>query len=147
MKKFHFSLDNVKHYKEQLLKNTEMELGKINETIAKHEELEEENRRRHYENDEYSRQWRQEGLNPQMMVCYADYRDQLHKEYQVLLQKKAILMKERDNIIEKIVGFKVEIATLDKLKENELLAYRAEERKEDERLVEEYVGFQRVASQ
>ncbi|MDR1961487.1 MAG: hypothetical protein LBQ16_04315 [Gracilibacteraceae bacterium] len=145
MRKFLFSLESVLKLKDQMLTAAQTELGRLNEAIARQEGAEAENRRQSAENDRGCAEEQCGGCDPRFMVCFADYRDQLYRQLLLIQKKKAALFKDRDEIIEKIIGLKVEIATLEKLKENEWLAYQAETRKEEERAVEEFIGFRRVA--
>ncbi|MDR1069316.1 MAG: hypothetical protein LBL37_00800 [Gracilibacteraceae bacterium] len=145
MKKFSFSLGSVLRVKEQFLSVAQTELARLNDAIARQEEAEEENRRHSAANDRKYAEEQAKGIDPRLMVCYADYRGQLYRQLQEIQKKKMALFKDRDDVIEKIVELKVEIAALEKLRENEWLAYQAESRKEEERAVEEFIGFRRVA--
>ncbi|MDR1603227.1 MAG: hypothetical protein LBS10_00275 [Gracilibacteraceae bacterium] len=146
MKKFFFSLESVLRLKEQLLAAAQTELGRLNEAIARQEAAEAENRRQSAANDAKCGEEQRRGIDPRLMVCYADYRAQLFRQLTEIQRRKTALSLDRDNVIEKIVVIKTEKAALEKLKENELLAYQAEARKEEERAVEEFIGFRRVAS-
>jgi hypothetical protein len=145
MRKFYFSLESVLRLKKQLLAAAQEELGRLNEAIARQDAAEAENRRQNADNDRQSTQEQNKGLDPRLMICYADYRAQLYRQLAQIHRKKAALLKDRDDMIEKIVAIKVEIATLEKLRKNEWIAYQTKARKEDERAVEEFIGFQRTA--
>jgi flagellar FliJ protein len=145
MKKFFFSLESVLRLKEQLLSAAQTELGRLNEAVARQEAAEAENRRHSAANDQKCAAEQKRGIDPRLMICYADYRAQLFRQLKEIQRRKTALLKDRDNMIEKIVVIKTEKAALEKLRENEWLAYQAEARKEEERVVEEFIGFRRVA--
>ncbi|MDR0434499.1 MAG: flagellar FliJ family protein [Gracilibacteraceae bacterium] len=146
MKKFNFSLDSVLRVKEQLLTVVQTELARLNEAIARQEEAEAENRRRNADNDRQCAEEQAKGIDPRLMICYADYRERLYRQLREIQRKKTALFRDRDNVIEKTIALKVEIAALEKLRENELLVYQAGIRKEEERVVDEFIGFRRVAN-
>ena len=55
-----------------------------------------------------------------------------------------MLLREKNAAIEKLTAMKVEVKALEKLKEKELREYRMAAAKEEERVVEEFVVFERT---
>lgn len=80
------------------------------------------------------------------MLYYNDYLNKLHDEENILKRREQAMQREKKAATDKVLSFKVEVAALEKLKEKEWTAYRAQAAKEEERAVEEFVVYGRVAS-
>ena len=146
MKNFHFSLESVLKYKNKLLNNAMGDLGRVTKALNQILEEVKEVQQTYQEQKENYEQSRLRGVTPQVMLYYNDYLNKLHDEENILKRREQAMQREKKAATDKVLSFKVEVAALEKLKEKEWTAYRAQAAKEEERAVEEFVVYGRVAS-
>ena len=145
MKKFQFSLESVKGYKEQLLSAAKAEVAKINHEIAQLEKEEEELQNEFIQSENNMQEQSRRGITPQMIAYYRNYQENLRRMQQTLEKKKQGLFRERERSINKMTKINIEVKSLDKLKEKEWKTYQVASAKEEEKIVEEFTVFMRKA--
>lgn len=137
MKNFHFSLETVLSYKQQLVNAAQAELAKINRKLEQLILEEEEKKHAYDEKKQAYDEQQKRGITPQMMVFHNDYLHKLRQEIAILERKHTQLQKEQTAAMEKLIAKRVEAKALEKLQEKEWQQYKAQAAKEEERLVEE----------
>jgi flagellar FliJ protein len=145
MKKFTFSLNVVKGYKEKLLENLKIEQGEILLAISKQKELihkmEEAEKLIISELNEKN----SKGIKPHELINYQRYlkvlRNDIAREYEKLDKLKAAEERKRKEVIET----KKETASFEKLEEKKLEEYNVLARKAQEVFIEEFVSNQKYA--
>lgn len=144
MKNFRFSLEGVLTYKNQLLTGLQEDAARAVKALDKLI-AEEQAKEKEYQNRKLTCNGEQQsGTNPQMMQFYHLYLKQLSDEKVELARKHKVLLREKNAAIEKLTAMKVEVKALEKLREKELREYRMAAAKEEERVVEEFVVFERM---
>lgn len=146
MQKFQFSLQKLLNYKEQVFDVergilTEMN-ARLNELLAELEAMRAELRR---SGDELTRKYA-EGITSLEIARHKTYLaavgdDIVLKEQEIALQRQAI-----DRQTDKVREAKIEISTMEKLKEKKLEEYTYLENKMQEQFIEEYVSTQKAMS-
>jgi len=145
MKKFAFSLETVKNYKEKLLENLKLEHGAIMAEVAAQKSLigsmEESERGINSELNEKN----SVGISPHEHTNYRRYlkvlENDIKQEYEKLYRLER---KEEEKRIE-VVEMKKETSTLEKLEEKKLAEYNFLELKANEIFIEEFVGNKKYA--
>jgi flagellar FliJ protein len=145
MKKFKFSLDAVKGYKEKLLENIKIEYSAIAQSIIKQQKLirgmEESERIVNSElNDKNS-----EGIAPHELMNYQRYLKVLQNDIKFEYEKLARLKKTEEAKRKEMVEMKKETASFEKLEEKKLAEYDYLARKEQEIFIEEFVSNQKYS--
>ena len=145
MKKFAFSLQRLLGYKEQLFEAERNVLGQMNAVMAQLQSellaMQEEHMLRVQEFNEKAH----EGIRPAEMQTHKYYLTVLdenirEKIAQIELQRRAI-----DKQMDVVREAKLEIATIEKLKERKIEEYNYAAMKSDEQFIEEFVSHQRAA--
>jgi flagellar export protein FliJ len=145
MKKFKFKLDKLLDYKTKLLDNEILALATLNSELAAVNG-------RIDDMSEAARRCRGEllsmqlggGVYPATCVTYASYEDFLNAEVGKARLLAARLESRIEKQVETIRGLRMETRSMELLRESRLKAYRAEEVKDNERQVEEYVNTARL---
>ena len=140
MKKFVFTLERLKQYREQVLETEKGSLadlrGQLNRLLAELEDILEELARLNRELVEmYER-----GTTPLDISVHKRYiaakQQELHmKRHQIMLKEREI---ERQ--LEVVVEATKEVSKLEKLEEQQIEEYKAAEQKETEAFIEEFVS-------
>lgn len=140
MKRFRFSLETVKVYKEQLLENLKTEYSACMALVQAKEadiaELEKQKIR-------FQQDWNKraaEGLSIRDHQQYQQYLDRLHRQIQLEQQRLAELMRRAEEKREEVVEMNKETTTLEKLKEKKKKEYDQAEAKDHEQFIEEFVS-------
>ncbi|MDR3295266.1 MAG: flagellar FliJ family protein [Clostridiales Family XIII bacterium] len=148
MKKFHFKLDKLLSYKDQLLENGLMILATLNA------EMQRLNDRLRALAEEVLRSRRSlaekqaEGeLTPTAYQIHFRYEDFLKKEIEETEGAAAKLAVKIEQQIEVIRGLRLETKSLEILKESKLKDYRKEEMKAHEQMIDEFVNTSRLQRQ
>lgn len=139
MKKFVFPLENVLSYKRESLEMLQNEMAQIRQKIR---ELEEEIAARRRESAELDRALAlrlRTGMETCDFAAHKRYFHELDRRIGALEGKRAALLREAAAKQEEIVRMNSDISGLEKLREKQLRAYEAEDRKEQEQFVEEFV--------
>ena len=143
MKRFAFSLERLLSYKRQVFDAERAILGDMHAALARFtaelREIKAETRRRADELAELSAR----GTSVVEMQRHKNYLRRLdeaawEKNRQITLQRQAIEVQT-----EKVREAKIEISTIENLRERKLEEYRYAENKEQELFIEEFVSFQR----
>jgi flagellar export protein FliJ len=148
LKKFHFKLDKLLSYKDQLLENGLMILATLNA------EMQRLNDRLRALAEEVLRSRRSlaekqaEGeLTPTAYQIHFRYEDFLKKEIEETEGAAAKLAVKIEQQIEVIRGLRLETKSLEILKESKLKDYRKEEMKAHEQMIDEFVNTSRLQRQ
>jgi len=147
MKKFSFSLQKLLHYKEQVLDVERTVLADMNAVLNA---LTAERDKMTCERGERVRWLRKKtasGIAAIEMESHKNFLTSLdfaikNKEQQIKLQRAAV-EKQQDKVRE----VKVEISTMEKLRERKLEEYNYKAQKADELFIEEFVSYGKSASQ
>ena len=139
MKKFTFSLERIKQFREQEEETQKNLLGEmraeLNALVAEHEELQ----RIIAEKNEDLRQLYQKGAFPVEISTLNRFLSVKKAE----LAQKAVEIQRKENEIEHqleaVMEASREVQKLEKLEEHQLEEYHEQERKEQEQTVEEFV--------
>jgi len=145
MKRFKFSLDVVKDYKEKLLENLKKEQAAILSSIAKQKrliaQLEETERLVDGELNEKNIA----GIAPHELINYKRYLrvlgNDINREYEKLEKLEIAAEEKRIEILE----MKKETTSLEKLEKKKIEEYNTMVRKEQELFIEEFVSNQKYS--
>ena len=146
MKKFSFSLQRLLNYKEQLFENERNILAEMQAVLSQLEQelndMKNEHLRRVAEYNEKIK----EGLLPAEMQTHKYYLTVLdenirNKIEQIKLQQQAV-----DRQMDIVREAKMEISTIEKLKEKKLEEYNYLSGKADEQFIDEFITNQRAAA-
>ncbi len=144
MKKFHFQLDTVLGYKQQVLDNRLVEHGAAVAQVTRQEAvlLDAQNRRGAYEAE--FRQKQAEGMTMFEALKYQSCMEALMREIEreKVVQLRRIEEEKRARVVES----RVETKTLEKLKEIKLQDYNYDIHKEEERFIDDLTATKRVLS-
>lgn len=140
MKKFEFTLERLKNYREQLEEQEKNDLAALRaerEIMIEHEQ---ELIRLITRKNEDLRVMYQKGAFPNELT--AANRFLTVKKQELELQRLEILRKEDEieHKLEQVVEAKKEVKKLEKLEEKQLEEYHALEQKENEKFIEEFFG-------
>ncbi|WP_324824553.1 flagellar export protein FliJ [Sinanaerobacter sp. ZZT-01] len=143
MKKFQFSLENVKRYKEQTLDSLRMEHAVLLAQVQHQEEIIQELERQYRSyNDELITK-NAKGMSTLELCQYKQYlRIMQHriKEQFSLLEK---IKKQEQKKKEQVLEVKKEATSFEKLKEKRWLEYKKLEQKSEELLIDEMISNKR----
>jgi flagellar export protein FliJ len=145
MKKFVFSLEKVLRYKRQILGMRKNELARLQ---AAHTELEEEitglDREFASLNQDLAGKLKA-GMDPRNMAVYKVYLAKLNSRVRVLFEQKQELLKQIQAKQKEIVRMNSGISGLERLRDKQYGEYMAQDRKEQEKFIEEFVGRKNAA--
>ena len=145
MKKFVFSLEKVLRYKRQILGMHKNELARLQ---AAHTELEEEITGLEREfgslNQDLAGKLKA-GMDPGNMAVYKVYLAKLNSRVRVLFEQKQELLKQIQAKQKEIVRMNSGISGLERLRDKQYGEYMAQDRKEQEKFIEEFVGRKNAA--
>jgi len=146
MKKFSFSLEKLLRYREQLFQAEQIVLRDMRAALAQMEAaLEAMRLDRKRRTQEYREKLEQIMIASEMELHQAYMRildeNIIQKHRQIQLQQMAI-----DKQIDKVREAKVEISTIEKLKEKKLDEYNYLAGKENELFIEEFISTQKAMS-
>jgi len=145
MKKFTFSLEAVKEYKEKLLDNVVLEHATILAAIAEQEnlikKLEETGRLVNEELNEKNRN----GITPYELMNYQRYMKVLQDDIRIEYEKLAKLNLAEEAKREEVIEMKKETASFEKLEEKKLKEYNKLVQKKEELFIEEFVVSKKYA--
>ena len=144
MKNFHFSLETVMSYKQQILENAREEVALVTRRLDQVIQEEGQKQRDYDEKKRHFMETQQAGTTPQMMMYCNNFLYELREEQKALAVKRKALQKEHSAAIERLTNIKIEASALEKLQHKELRQYKAEAAKEEERLVEEFVVHEQL---
>lgn len=145
MKKFVFTLENVLRFKKESLDMLKNEMAQIQMRIR---ELEEGITRLKREFSGLNRTLALEmktGLQSRNVAVYKRYFAELDRRERKLEAQRAAAQRAAAAKQEEIVRMKSDISGLEKLREGQFREYEAQDRKEQERAVEEFVSHRKSA--
>jgi len=147
MKKFNFSLQKLLDYKEQLFDVERTILGDMHAALNGMLEERDEMRRQHTGRSAELREKMIAGISAIEMETHKNFLTMLdfsikQKEQQIELQRKAI-----DKQTDKVKEAKIELSTIEKLKERKLEDYNYEANKAEQAFIEEFVSNKKATSQ
>ncbi len=140
MKKFKFSLDKLKSYREQILKTEENELGRRRKKVIA---LHEERAMLELEVEKLNEEFRRRAMNsmtPQEIKVSKGYIATLQENIRELGGK---ILKAQDRVeqqIQVVVEATKEVSSLEKLEEGQLEEYNKVAMKHEEQFIEEFVS-------
>ena len=140
MKKFKFSLDKLKSYREQILKTEENELGRRRKKVIA---LHEERAMLELEVEQLNEEFRRRAMNsmtPQEIKVSKGYIATLQENIRELGGK---ILKAQDRVeqqIQVVVEATKEVSSLEKLEEGQLEEYNKVAMKHEEQFIEEFVS-------
>lgn len=140
MKKFHFTLERIKQYREQELDTEKGTLAEIRAELASLEAelqgiLEELSRLNRELTELYEK-----GTTPLEISMHKRYI--AAKQQELHMKRHQILMKEREaeNQLKRVIAASQEVSKMEKLEEKQIEEYKAAELKETEAFIEEFVS-------
>ncbi len=143
MKKFKFSLDKLKSYKEQIKKREENTLAALRaEQIEKLHEKEELLKELDRRNAEFIRK-SEKGMTAMEMVTEKGFISYILDSIKAKDKEISIMTAKINKQLIVVTEASREVQTLEKLEEKQLDEYRFKERKADEAFIDEYVGNRR----
>nr|WP_312577373.1 flagellar export protein FliJ [Sedimentibacter sp.] len=147
MKKFYFSLQKVLEIKEQILKNLKNELNNFNQQLNSIE-YEIKNLLEKY--SEINKEFNEKSsvsITVGEMSYYKMYMNSMLRHVERREEDKIILNKKIESKRREIINMNIEISSLEKLKEKELLRYNEELMKSEEIFIDEFVTNSRMLKQ
>lgn len=140
MKKFTFSLESVLNYKKELLEMLRNEMAQIRLKIRGAEEEIAALKREAAELNRALALRLEAGMEPCSFAVYKRYFEELDRRGAALEARRAVLQREAAAKQDEIVRMNGDISGLEKLRGKYLGAYQAQDRKEQEQFVEEFVS-------
>jgi flagellar export protein FliJ len=145
MKKFQFKLDKLLDYKNQLLENETLALAALNtELAAANGRIDDMKAATLRCRDELQEMQLEGGVTPAACQMYFRYEDFLKKEIVQAKRLAAQIERKIEKQIDVIKELRLETKSIELLRESKLNAYRKEEVKENENMIEEYVNTARL---
>lgn len=140
MKKFSFPLNSVLRYKDQILNSLKNEYGIIVMEVSKQQEKIRNLNLRYKEMNEEFNSKKVCGIAVHEIHCYESYLRSLEKEIEKELFALQDLKKAEEEKQKEVINAKVESASIVKLKDKKLEAYKKEVQKNEELFIEEFVS-------
>ena len=136
MKKFHFSLETVLDYKQQILASLQAEHGAILAQVREQERLIEELEAEYQQMDGEFAQRKLEGIAILDAMKYEQYLRAMERQIQLALEDLAQLQKKEEA--------KRDTSSIEKLREKKLDHYKKAMQKNEEAMIDELVSTKRV---
>lgn len=146
MKNFHFSLETVLSYKQQILENVRQDVALISNRLDQIIQEEGQKQRDYDEKKQCFIEKQQAGTTTQMMLYCNNFLYELREEQKSLALKHKALQKEHSAAIVRLTNIKIEVSALEKLQNKELRQHKAEVAKEEECLIEEFVVHEQLVN-
>ena len=144
MKKFHFSLETVLDYKNQVLDSLQAEHGAILAQVRAQEKAIEELESEYRRADGEFTQRKMEGINVLDALNFEAYLRSLEQKLREEHRRLDQLRQKEEAKRAQVVEARKETATIEKLKERKLDDYRKAEQKDEEQRIEEFVSTTRA---
>jgi flagellar FliJ protein len=140
LKKFEFTLDKLKNYREQLLDREKNSLSFINaqraKLIAEREQTEAELKHSNLEFRERSKV----GVNIMQMNVFKSYQHSLNMKIKDIDSAISEVSQRIERQLERVISATKDVSSLEKLEEKQLDSYKADLQKADENFIAEYVN-------
>lgn len=146
MKRFHFNLDTVLDYKQQVLDSLRNEHAAALQRVARQEELLRSLEGRYRELNAEFRQAEREGITAAKAQGYEMGLRVLEGQIQKETERLEQLRQEAEEKRQQVVAARQETASLEKLRERQLEGYRKAVQKSDEQFIDELVLSGRASS-
>ena len=145
MKKFLFPLQKLLDYKEQMLDIERTSLAQMNAVLAAFSKELSVLQKQHESRAAEFREKSKEGMPIVEMEIHKNYLSSLedsikNKKQQIKLQRAAV-----DKQQTKVRDVKIEVSTMEKLRERRLEEYNLKARKTEEIFIEEFISYKRAA--
>lgn len=144
MKKFHFSLETVLDYKQQILASLQAEHGAILAQVREQERLIEELEAEYQQMDGEFAQRKLEGIAILDAMKYEQYLRAMERQIQLALEDLAQLRKKEEAKRAEVVTAKQDTSSIEKLREKKLDHYKKAMQKNEEAMIDELVSTKRV---
>ena len=144
MKKFHFSLETVLDYKQQILASLQAEHGAILAQVREQERLIEELEAEYQQMDGEFAQRKLEGSAILDAMKYEQYLRAMERQIQLALEDLAQLQKKEEAKRAEVVTAKQDTSSIEKLREKKLDHYKKAMQKNEEAMIDELVSTKRV---
>ena len=144
MKKFHFSLETVLDYKQQILASLQTEHGAILAQVREQEQLIEELEAEYQQMDGEFAQRKLEGIAILDAMKYEQYLRAMERQIQLALEDLALLQKKEEAKRAEVVTAKQDTSSIEKLREKKLDHYKKAMQKNEEAMIDELVSTKRV---
>ena len=144
MKKFHFSLETVLDYKQQILASLQAEHGAILAQVREQERLIEELEAEYQQMDGEFAQRKLEGIAILDAMKYEQYLRAMERQIQLALEGLALLQKKEEAKRAEVVTAKQDTSSIEKLREKKLDHYKKAMQKNEEAMIDELVSTKRV---
>ncbi len=144
MKKFHFSLETVLDYKQQILASLQAEHGAILAQVREQERLIEELEAEYQQMDGEFAQRKLEGIAILDAMKYEQYLRAMERQIQLALEDLALLQKKEEAKRAEVVTAKQDTSSIEKLREKKLDHYKKAMQKNEEAMIDELVSTKRV---
>ena len=144
MKKFHFSLETVLDYKQQILASLQAEHGAIRAQVREQERLIEELEAEYQQMDGEFAQRKLEGIAILDAMKYEQYLRAMERQIQLALEDLALLQKKEEAKRAEVVTAKQDTSSIEKLREKKLDHYKKAMQKNEEAMIDELVSTKRV---
>jgi flagellar FliJ protein len=140
LKKFEFTLDKLKNYREQLLDREKNSLSFINNQRAK---LLEDKRNVEAELRHSTLEFRERakiGVNIMQMNVFKSYQHSLNMKIKDIDEAITDVSLRIERQLQRVIAATKDVSSLEKLEEKQLDAYKADLQKADENFIAEYVN-------
>jgi flagellar FliJ protein len=140
LKKFEFTLDKLKNYREQLLDREKSSLSFINAQRAK---LLEDRQNTEAELKHSTLEFRERskvGINIMQMNVFKSYQHSLNMKIKDIDAAIEDVSKRIEKQLQRVIAATQDVSSLEKLEEKQLEVYRADMQKADENFIAEYVN-------
>lgn len=140
MKRFRFSLETVKTYKDRLLEQLKAEYAlRLSEVSAKEEEIRLLEIRKQQVQEEFNHK-NADGLSVLENIQYERYLDALQNQIRIEKKRREDLVLLAEEKKEEVIEMNKETTSLSKLKEKKLIEHSQLDAKEQERFLEEFIS-------
>ncbi|SHJ30559.1 flagellar export protein FliJ [Parasporobacterium paucivorans] len=144
MKKFHFSLDSVLRFKEQVLDSLKNEHARTLARVSKTEQELKELKDRHWENATRFNENKKNGATIMEMRSTEAYLQVLDRRIEMAAKELEILKAQEQEKRRLVIEANKETASIGRLREKKLEQYLKEVRKKEEIFMEEFVSNARL---
>lgn len=144
MKKFQFNLQKLLSYKEQLLDGELMNLAVLNSMLAREEQKLQRFRQERVTSRAQFDKDIQSGLNSADFAVYNRYEKRISRQIQDVTRSIETIRAQVEVQIERIKDLKMEMKSLESIKEIRYEEYRAEQLKKEELFIDEFVAGKNI---
>ena len=140
MKKFNFSLEKVLEVKEQILENLKIELGNLNNNLINLNTAIENLKGQFKDLEKEFNEKSSTSISVGEMLYYKMLINNVLKQIEISEEQKQMLLKKIEVKRQEVVNMKMEISSLEKLKEKELVKYTKSVTRNEELFIEEFIS-------